>query len=55
MTNKFKRQAQLYDHMAMKPCRHTMLCEKHHRCISRTKKVCPFRCHICPDQEAQHA
>lgn len=56
MTEKFSRQAQLYDHVAMKPCRHTMLCEKHDRCVSSTaKKACPYRCQICAPREAQHA
>ena len=53
--NKFARQSQMYDGAALKPCRHTQLCEKHRRCISATKAVCPYRCQVCPDQERQHA
>ena len=54
--DKFARQAQLYDQVDMKPCRHTMLCHLHRRCISSTlKKVCPYRCQVCAPREAQHA
>ena len=53
--NKFARQSQLYDTMAIKPCRHTMLCEKHSRCISVGVKLpCPYRCQVCR-REHQHA
>ena len=53
--NKFARQAQLYDDAEVKPCRHTMLCGPHSRCISRRlKKVCSYQCRVCKPREFQH-
>lgn len=52
---KFARQSQLYDDATVKPCRHTMHCELHGRCISVGVKLpCPYRCQVCR-REHQHA
>lgn len=47
---------QLEDPTTLKPCRHTLYCQAHGRCISVTKKnLCPYRCRICAPLGDRHA